>query len=74
MPSPSDQELLTQASRLQASVTAHKAAIRRHRQQLQTTKAALLALDAECQRRGIRLIVHHGEGASAHGRIDPVRA
>jgi hypothetical protein len=49
------------ASLLREEVTAHKAAIRHHRAALGRAKAALLALERECARRGIKLIVK-GEG------------
>jgi hypothetical protein len=39
------------------AITGHKAAIRRHREQLQDTKAALVQLEAKCRELGIRFSV-----------------
>lgn len=57
---------------LRAEVTAHKRAMRRHREALGAAKSALVQLEAECRRRGIGLFVTQaaaGEGA-IHGRSD----
>ncbi|KKM71007.1 hypothetical protein LCGC14_1435000 [marine sediment metagenome] len=56
----------TTADALRGEIRGHKAAIRRHRAQLSQTKAALVALELELTRRGIRLIVK-GEGG-IHGQ------
>jgi hypothetical protein len=49
--------LLETGRRLQAAVSEHKAAIRRHREQLHTKKSALVALEATCRSLGIRFTV-----------------
>lgn len=72
-------ELLTRLTQLQAAVGHHKSAIRRHRQQLQQDKAALVSLEAECRRRGIgfrTVTTSSGEG-DIHGHpagLAPARA
>jgi hypothetical protein len=48
---------------LERAIRSHKAAIRRHRQELGRAKAALLELERECALRGIKLVVT-GEGGS----------
>jgi hypothetical protein len=59
--------------RLTLEIAGHKAAIARIRRQLQSAAAAREQLEAECRRRGIRLIAvpaagtAHGEGV-IHGR------
>jgi hypothetical protein len=49
--------LLAQGQRLQEAVAQHKAAMRRHREQLQLAKSALVRLEAQCRELGIQLIV-----------------
>lgn len=48
---------------LERAIRGHKAAIRRHREELGRAKAALLELERECALRGIKLVVT-GEGGS----------
>lgn len=64
---------------LRRMVSEHKAVIRQHRAALQRDKAALVALEAECQRRGLGITtrpvfdndtVRFGAGGSLHGH-DP---
>lgn len=63
---------------LRRMVSEHKAAIRQHRVALQRDKAALVALEAECQRRGLGITTRSvldaraagGAGGSLHGH-DP---
>lgn len=64
--------VVAEAARLQADVSAHKAAIRRHREQLSRAKAALVAFEEDLRRRGIALVLvpttqRSGEG-DIHGR------
>jgi hypothetical protein len=49
--------LLENGRRLQAAVAEHKAAIRRHREQLHDAKSALVQLEAKCRELGIRFSV-----------------
>jgi hypothetical protein len=51
------QLVAAEASRLAREVSRHKAAIRRHREELGAAKAALDALAAECHRLGIQLVI-----------------
>lgn len=63
--------LEVQAAHLQREIRAHKSAIRHHRARLAAAKTALTQLEAECRRRGIRLVVvepQHGEAKEySHG-------
>jgi hypothetical protein len=57
-----------EAERLRGEIRAHKAAIRRHREDLGRAKAELSAL--ECASAGIKVVVK-GEGEQTHGQADP---
>jgi hypothetical protein len=46
-------DLAARGQQLRATVAEHKAAIRRHREQLGAAKAALDRFEAECRQRGI---------------------
>lgn len=48
-------------------IRAHKAAIRRHREQLQADARQLERLREECRKRGIRLIVQSEGAGGIHG-------
>lgn len=67
MPIPSD--LIAERRRLQTEVVRLKASIRRQKDALHETAAALRAIEAECQRRGIKLVVNPGGvGEDIHGQ------
>lgn len=61
------------AAQLQRAVSHHKTQIARHRRELHAAKAALVAFEDECRRRGIKLVLvspstrSAGEGG-IHGR------
>lgn len=69
--------VLEEAARLEAEVRRHKTAIGHHRRQLHQAAAALAAFEADCRRRGIRIVKVPvtrspiGEGSTSHGRTDP---
>lgn len=52
--------------RLRQQAAQHKSEIKRHRQQLHSTMAAVADLEQECRRRGL----HPGEGQTIHGHSD----
>lgn len=58
--------LMAQVRRLRQQATHHKSEIKRHRQQLHSTMAAVADLEEECRRRGL----HPGEGQTIHGHSD----
>jgi hypothetical protein len=68
MPTPTRNELVGQHRALTAQVQRHKVAIGWNRKRLHEAKAALAALEVECRRFGIKLIVPstRGEG-DIHG-------
>jgi hypothetical protein len=66
--------LAHQVQALRAEVRERKAAIRRHREALGQAAARLAALEADCRRLGVALILEpqlrDGEGRVPHGHDD----
>lgn len=62
----SDASLAGRALALQREVKRHKAAIRYHKEQLQQAARALVQVQAECARLGIRMIVPGVEATHGH--------
>lgn len=56
------------ARTLEVEARLHKRQIRHHRAELRRCREALADLRAECERLGIGLEIHEGEGADPHGR------
>lgn len=64
-------DVVARGRALQADVARHKAAIRRHREELGVAKAALDAFDAECRQRGIAVTYVTAGAGVIHGHPRP---
>lgn len=64
---PESVDLAARGESLRAAVSDHKAAIRRHRDQLGVAKAALDAFEAECRQRGIAVTYQSAGAGALHG-------
>lgn len=60
-------QLTAERVRLVTDVTRLKTSLRRTREALQEKAAALAALDEECRRRGIALVIHQPGAGDIHG-------
>ncbi len=63
--------LVARVFRLRAAVAGHKSAIHRHRKDLRAAAAELEQIEAECQRRGISLVIVPSTGTGdIHSHAD----